>query len=279
MVDWVGSLSGAMFRAPFGANNLPSWYRQSWLEVDLTGSYSRWSANPPLLEPLLQGWQKAPKDHCIVIKFSFPIWSSGQKDLTWPLERPPSDIMKLKSSAKLSKLDWVMGERGSNIFCCISSAYLHKNHQCSQGSCQAENITRNNRKVVLHPQCNATLKVAHVGIDSAPIPDVVAGVWVRWPQNSLSYQQGLEMMRWWHFSFNSMPSSWSTCILILSGSDMISSRAATLSTCKEEIQYLSNIDIFSWKLPQGCSRRQRWGTWRGLWGWQGHRLRTWARVS
>ena len=90
---------------------------------------------------------------------------------TWPLERPPSDIMKLKSSAKLSKLDWVMGERGSRIFCCMSSAYLHT---------PVKNITQSNTKVYLHPQGNASLEVAHVGIDSAPIPDIVAGVRVGW---------------------------------------------------------------------------------------------------
>ena len=38
----------------------------------------------------------------------------------------PCDIMKLKSSAKLSKDDCVMGERGSRIFCCMSRAYIHK---------------------------------------------------------------------------------------------------------------------------------------------------------
>ena len=56
-------------------------------------------------------------------------------DLTWPLDRPPSDIMKLKSSAKLSRLDWVIGERGSKIFCCISSAYLN-NNKFTDSSCQ-----------------------------------------------------------------------------------------------------------------------------------------------
>ena len=61
-------------------------------------------------------------------------------DLTWPLDRPPSDIMKLKSSAKLSRLDWVIGERGSKIFCCISRAYLNKN-QFTDISChRAYNI-------------------------------------------------------------------------------------------------------------------------------------------
>ena len=79
--------------------------------------------------------------------------------------------MKLKSSAKLSKLDWVMGERGSRIFCCMSSAYLYT---------PVKNITQSNTKVYLHPQGNASLEVAHVGIDRAPIPDIVAGVRVGW---------------------------------------------------------------------------------------------------
>ena len=82
--------------------------------------------------------------------------------------------MKLKSSAKLSKLDWVMGERGSRIFCCMSSAYLHTPDM------KADNLTQSNTKVFLHPQGNAPLEVAHVGIDSAPIPDIVAGVGVGW---------------------------------------------------------------------------------------------------
>ena len=34
--------------------------------------------------------------------------------------------MKLNSSAKLSREDWVMGERGSRIFCCMSRAYIHR---------------------------------------------------------------------------------------------------------------------------------------------------------
>ena len=52
-------------------------------------------------------------------------------------------------------------------------------HQlCSQGSCHAENLAQSNTKVFLHPQGNASLEVAHVGIDSAPIPDIVAGVGV-----------------------------------------------------------------------------------------------------
>ena len=39
---------------------------------------------------------------------------------------PPSDIMKLKSSAKLRSDDCVIGDKGSSIFCCISSAYIQR---------------------------------------------------------------------------------------------------------------------------------------------------------
>ena len=34
--------------------------------------------------------------------------------------------MKLKSSAKLRSDDWVMGDRGSKIFCCMSRAYIQR---------------------------------------------------------------------------------------------------------------------------------------------------------
>ena len=109
--------------------------------------------------------------------------------LTCPLERPPSDIMKLKSSAKLRRLDWVMGERGSRIFCCMSNAYL-------QISIVKTCTRRSNVWVLLHPQGDASLEVPHVCIDGSPIPDVVAGVRVRWAQDSLSHQQGLKVIVW-----------------------------------------------------------------------------------
>ena len=91
-----------------------------WFIFSLIGKSAAARAPPPRLAK--GTYQRSTN----VIKSQFYSWSSGEEDLfTWPLERPPSDIMKLKSSAKLSKLDCVIGERGSRIFCCMSRAYLH----------------------------------------------------------------------------------------------------------------------------------------------------------
>jgi hypothetical protein len=43
----------------------------------------------------------------------------------------------------------------------------------------------------VHPERDAALKVSHVGVDGAAVPDVVGGVWVRGAEDALSHEQGL----------------------------------------------------------------------------------------